>query len=409
MPARIRVRMYRTGFGDSFLVSFGNAASARHVLIDFGAHMHGEIGTMDPIMDDIEKTTGKHLEVIVATHVHRDHISGFGKFADRFAQFRIGEVWLPWTDNPKDKEAAALKKKHLALYERLDHHLRVALNATEDDPKYASALNALSNLRGNEKAESELSRGFGTGAIVSYQIGGSSVDKVASITGLSAEILGPPRNKTFFSRMNPPANQQFLTDPSDTASAVRPFPKLEIRRGERDYKIILKDGQPVVSVDDLRNLHHIAEFPADRLALTLDSVRNNTSLVILFRFEGKSLLFPGDAQWGNWQSWIGTDSARHLLSDVDFFKVAHHGSENATPVDVVHALRKSGLAAMVSTQVKPFPTIPRMPLLKELEKHCGGNVAVRSDWIRVKDAPAGPKSKLPKGFKAGELWIDYTF
>jgi hypothetical protein len=138
-------------------------------------------------------------------------------------------------------------------------------------------------------------------------------------------------------------------------------------------------------------------------------VRNNTSLVILFRYRGKALLFPGDAQWGNWQSWIGTDAARQLLGELDFFKIAHHGSENATPVDVVHALRNAGLAAMVSTQVLPFPTIPRMPLIEELQKHCVGHLAVRSDWIQVEGAPKLASPKLPKGFKAGELWIDYTF
>src|SRR5205085_6886233 len=140
-------------------------------------------------------------------------------------------------------------------------------------------------------------------------------------------------------------------------------------------------------------LHELAETPAGRLALALDNMRNNTSLVVLFRFQGKTLLFPGDAQWGNWQSWIGTDDARQLLGELDFFKVAHHGSENATPVDVVHALRSSDLAAMVATQTIPFPTIPRMPLMKELEKHCLDHVVVRSDWIEVKDAPEGP---LPK-------------
>ncbi len=399
--------MYRTGFGDCFLVSFGPAASARHLLIDFGAHQHGEIGTMKGIMDDLEAATGKHLDLIVATHAHRDHISGFGQFAERFAQFRIGEVWLPWTDNPEDQFAMAVQQRHLALYAALDRHLRVRLKATEQDARYAAALQALSNLQGNELAQSELARAFGTGAPVQYRRAGETFARVGQITGLSAEILGPPRDKEFFSRTEPPADQRFLTAPGDTAEAVRPFPNLEIRVTESDYKEIVQEGQPCVAPGELDVLHNLAEAPAERLALALDNYRNNTSLVILFRYRNKSLLFAGDAQWGNWQAWIGTERARQLLREVDFLKVAHHGSENATPVDVVEALKPAGLAVMVPTQIKPFPTIPRMPLLAALEKHCVGKVAVRSDWVQVAGAPNSPAPKLPKGFAAGKLWIDY--
>jgi len=114
----------------------------------------------------------------------------------------------------------------------------------------------------------------------------------------------------------------------------------------------------VLSADDVKALDSTAELPAERLAFALDSARNNTSLVLVFRFKGKSMLFPGDAQWGNWQSWIGTDAARQLLSELDFFKVAHHGSENATPKSVVGQLREKGLAAMCATQDEPFPPSP---------------------------------------------------
>ena len=411
MAKAVRIRMYRTGFGDCFLLSFGPRKSARHVLVDFGAHMHGEIGTMAAIMDNIERETGKKLLLLVSTHFHRDHISGFGQFADRFAEFAIGEVWMPWTDNPDDPDAAALQKKQLALYELLDNHLRIAVKATENDPRYAAALLALSNLKGNEPAKSALRRGFGTGATVRYFQAGGAVAKVGDFAGLSADILSPPKDKAALSRMNPPADQRFLTGPGDMTRAIRPFPNLEIRVGDPDYATLMGESQPLVADQDLDFLHNAAETPADRLALVLDSVRNNTSLVIVFRFQGKTLLFPGDAQWGNWQSWIGTDRARQLLSEVDFFKVAHHGSENATPVDVVHGLRDSGIAAMVPTQIKPFPTIPRMPLLNELGSHCAGHVAVRSDWVQVTDAPVGPIPipKFPKGYRVGKLWIDYTF
>ena len=44
---------------------------------------------------------------------------------------------------------------------------------------------------------------------------------------------------------------------------------------------------------------------ASDLALQLDSVTNNTSLVLAIEriADGKVLLFPADAQEGNWLSW----------------------------------------------------------------------------------------------------------
>ena len=399
----IRIRMYRTGFGDCFLLTFGTGTGARHILVDFGAHMHGEIGTMEQVMDNIESLTKKKLAVLVATHRHRDHISGFGQFADRFGGFDIQEVWMPWTDDPDDEDAAALNEKHLALYDTLERHLAATAAA---GPEAQAALAALLNLKGNEKATTELARGFGTGATVRYLKAGQSFNKAGSITGLSVEVLGPPAERAFLSRMDPPASQRFLAAPGDTHGAARPFPGYELRSDESDFTSIA--DQPVASESDRKALKTAAENPASRLALFLDNVRNNTSLVVVFRYKGRTLLFPGDAQWGNWQSWIGTPTAKQLIGEVDFLKLSHHGSENATPVDVVNALRATGLAAMVSTQVEPFPTIPRLPLLEAVQSHCTDHVIVRSDWIAVEDAPAPAEAapKLPRAFKQGELWID---
>ena len=63
---------------------------------------------------------------------------------------------------------------------------------------------------------------------------------------------------------------------------------------------------------------------------------------------------------------------------------------------------------MVSTQVEPFPTIPRMPLIRAIEAH--HTTVVRSDWIKVAGAESGPKAPahLPGGFATGPVWIDYS-
>jgi hypothetical protein len=89
---------------------------------------------------------------------------------------------------------------------------------------------------------------------------------------------------------------------------------------------------------------------AAQFALNLDSATNNTSLVLAVELSpgGEVLLFPADAQVGNWLSWqdvrwaldgdkpvTGTD----LLKRTVFYKVGHHGSHNAT-------LREHGLELM---------------------------------------------------------------
>jgi hypothetical protein len=67
----------------------------------------------------------------------------------------------------------------------------------------------------------------------------------------------------------------------------------------------------------------------------LDDQMNNTSLILLFQVGDRKLLFPGDAQIENW-TWALVDApdaakTQKLLAEVDFYKVGHHGSRNATP------------------------------------------------------------------------------
>ena len=116
--------------------------------------------------------------------------------------------------------------------------------------------------------------------------------------------------------------------------------------------------------------------------------------------------FQGMPNGGVGDKRIGTNEARRLLGEVDFLKLAHHGSENATPVDVVAALRQAGFAVMVSTQITPFPTIPRKPLLNEVEKRCFGHIAVRSDWVSVDGAPVPTETTgaIAEGIQEGASW-----
>src|SRR5947209_20582869 len=101
----IRIRMYRVGFGDCFLITFPDARGPAHVLIDCGVHSRGDIGTLQKAAANIEQETAGNLRLLVATHAHQDHISGFGRFSAMFRGFTIGEVWMPWTEDRRNPTA----------------------------------------------------------------------------------------------------------------------------------------------------------------------------------------------------------------------------------------------------------------------------------------------------------------
>jgi hypothetical protein len=110
---------------------------------------------------------------------------------------------------------------------------------------------------------------------------------------------------------------------------------------------------------------------------------------------GRVLLFPGDAQVGNWESWHDGDwteengldkgkkiTARDLLSRTVLYKVGHHGSHNAT-------LREKGLEMMTSPELvamipvdekwalarKPKPwKMPFEPLYSDLKVRTKGRI-----------------------------------
>ena len=109
----IRIRMYDVGFGDCFLVGFPSADHReRLVLIDCGVHFASQGGHPIPdVIADIkrEATSGRpdgqpRIDIVVATHRHQDHVSGF-EDQDVWADVEVGEVWLPWTEDPDDEDA----------------------------------------------------------------------------------------------------------------------------------------------------------------------------------------------------------------------------------------------------------------------------------------------------------------
>jgi beta-lactamase superfamily II metal-dependent hydrolase len=444
--AAIRVRMYRVGFGDFFLLTVPTPRGPQHILIDCGVHA-GNIKSMPDCVADLAHATGRKLALVIVTHYHADHLSGFATQSETFAGFDVGMVWITNRLDPGDGESSRFKLQLHALATALRMQLLLRLQAGED-PAARQALAKVDNAlgvglgvagSGNDKALDVVTRGFRNKAPVRYYEAGNPPELPPALEGaLTAEILGPvPKQLAdqFVASDNKLA--QYLAAASDEGlpdtTTFFPF--------DSDWLATAADYPPdafrpwSAAAQMEKALH---DLQPDALAATadlIDGTLNNQSLVVLFTCRSKKLLFVGDAQWGNWAYWLygkavkGEDPgitarAKEILGSIDFYTVGHHGSTNATPIPAVAAMSQ-GCAAMCSTETG-YPSekrtygslekkteVPRITLMQALEKQTG-NRLVRSDWIAVRDkAPASPEArsqlrKLPARFSQGELYVDYV-
>jgi hypothetical protein len=270
-------------------------------------------------------------------------------------------------------------------------------------------LASFANLTSNSKALGLLKSGFNVGAKVRYMEAGDVLKDAAGVSGLDVQVLSPPRDEKFLAKMDPPADQRYLRmneqGEAVDANKLSPFTSKWIVKYEAG-KTPLKEAEE-------KNLREqLSDTSLDSLAFALDSAKNNTSLVTLFIYRGQYLLFPGDAQYGNWKYWLDKQGD-DILPQIKFLKVAHHGSHNATPKEALEKMQTGKFAAMVSTQSVPWESIPRVPLMTRLSEQTKRKI-VRSDWIKVDGAPEPSKNSAPpflvneiEGFKKGEFWYDY--
>jgi glyoxylase-like metal-dependent hydrolase (beta-lactamase superfamily II) len=126
------VRMYNTGFGDCFLLTFPASDRPRKVLIDCGKHTLSVTGpkltrVVDQVLADIKEPAGPRVDVVVATHRHRDHVQGFS--LEKWQNVTVGEVWMPWTEHPTDPVARGICDRQSRRAARL--HLGISTLAAD--------------------------------------------------------------------------------------------------------------------------------------------------------------------------------------------------------------------------------------------------------------------------------------
>jgi hypothetical protein len=106
----LRVRMYRVGFGDFFLITVSTPKGDRYIVIDGGVFKGtsgtGDIGSIEDAIQDLYKTTGGKLSLVIMTHRHADHIAGFSRAAETFRKFEASMVWMPYWEQFNEKKGS---------------------------------------------------------------------------------------------------------------------------------------------------------------------------------------------------------------------------------------------------------------------------------------------------------------
>ncbi len=410
---KVRVRMYRQGFGDCFLLTFMEGGKSTHMMIECGVHASypGGPKRIQAAVDHIKKETGGELSVLAVTHEHWDHVSGFHQARETFKTFKVAESWSSWTEDPHDPAAKAIRghyaKARMALGAAMAELKKTPMSSRDGEMKARMVgLDGLMGYMGPLGVGEE-----GGGKVGEAMTWASSCGKVArnlspfggalevpGVDGVKVFVLGPPKDEERLEKDDPNAGEGFGAKMARSLAlgglmADRLEATVEAKRVRGEKMRSVKDWDRLTPFTPdhwvMKGRERAAPFPesytkrseswrridgawataAEELALWMDGHTNNTSLVLAIQLprSGNVLLFAGDAQAGNWRSWhdkpfeVGGGkkvTTKELLGKTVLYKVSHHGSFNAT-------LNKQGLDLMTHPDLTAMLPLFMEPLGKK--------------------------------------------
>jgi len=372
----VTVRMFCQGLGDCFLLTIPQEGTRPYfILIDCGVAMGtaGEPELMQQVTKKIaeltkDAATGQStIDLLVVTHEHRDHVSGFIHGQAELAVIEFKKVWFAWTEDRGDTLANELRAKHAK--EKASLARAFATASALAGPGARSERRRLQSLAGvlafyepilAAKGGKRVDVAQAMAEAGKLQKSGSpdtlmpgkvmllpgAVDGTTA-RGVRVFILGPPHNESTLRNINPSKKNPQTYEKEKAAGLMRSSlgmdwswaaalsshaAAMQIDVGqdtsgetERAMPFDDKWRRPLKEVektndDFFKNNYFSGDAQrridgdwlwagAQRLALYMETYTNNTSLALAFELpkSKKVLLFAADAQVGNWLSWHDVD------------------------------------------------------------------------------------------------------
>ncbi len=471
----VTVRMYRQGLGDCFLLAFpGQAGKPFYMLIDCGIARtvapNRQAPSIKEVAEHIRDSTGGRIDLLVVTHAHWDHIAGFHPSrgaASVFQGMQIGQVWMPWTENPKDNQATGHKK----TVDKAHNALRAALGRASNPASVQHISNVLDFLGAT---------GDDTGAAMQVVVGlikkgepryldPTQLHEPLTFPDVKARfyVLGPPRDMGHLRRMDPRKGESYpgegkaktkgsaltlaqafllgahvgegpaLSDEDrELRNLCYPFDKkLRIPTGEAKEDEFFKTRYYETHSEGWRRIDDDWLGAGEGLVAYLDNYVNNTSLALAIELprSPKVLVFAADAQMGNWLSWgdltwtvrdggnaASTVKIQSLLEHAVLYKVGHHGSANASFKQYVDLMTHAQLITMLPVDEKDahanrWDNMPWQPLVKHLKGEDSPDsprrIVVKMDEFpaqKPKGMSEGDWQKFRKQYEEDRFYMQYT-